>query len=144
MGLKMARCRQGIFYIQHVARMRGTPMEVQRLILDMAAADGKACHIELPQDPGQAGKAQADALTRALAGYRVRTTPVTGSKITRAQPAAVQAQAGNVKLVVAAWNIPFLDELSRFPSGAHDDQVDTFADALNALAGEYRSNLANW
>lgn len=143
-GLKMARCRQGIFYIQHVARMRGTPMEVQRLILDMAAADGKACRIELPQDPGQAGKAQADALTRALAGYRVKTTPVTGSKLTRAQPAAVQAQAGNVKLVVAGWNTPFLDELSRFPSGAHDDQVDTFADALNALAGQYRSNLEGW
>ena len=56
----------------------------------------------------------------------------------------VQAQAGNVKLVGAGWNTAFLDELSRFPSGAHDDQVDTFADALNTLAGEYRNNLAAW
>ena len=143
-GLKMAKCRQGIFYIQHAARIRGTPMEVQRLILDMAAGDGRPTRIELPQDPGQAGKAQAGALIRALAGYSVRATPVTGSKTTRAEPAAVQAQAGNVKLVSGSWNTAFLDELAVFPSGAHDDQVDAFADALNALAGEYRPNLAAW
>lgn len=143
-GLKMARCRQGIFYVAHVARMRGTPLEVQRLILEMAKADGRATRIELPQDPGQAGKAQAGALTRALAGYPVRATPVTGSKTTRAEPAAVQAQAGNVKLVSGGWNRAFLEELAVFPSGAHDDQIDAFADALNALAGEYRQNLAAW
>ena len=33
-----------------------------------------------------------------------------------------------------AWIEPFLAELCLFPAGAHDDQVDAFADALNDLA----------
>jgi predicted phage terminase large subunit-like protein len=55
-------------------------------------------------------------------------------KATRAQPAAAQCEAGNVKLVRAPWNDAFLDEVCTFPNGQFDDQVDAFADALNELA----------
>jgi phage terminase large subunit-like protein len=33
-----------------------------------------------------------------------------------------------------AWIEPFLAEVCMFPAGAHDDQVDAFADAINELA----------
>lgn len=60
--------------------------------------------------------------------------PVTGDKATRAVAAAAQAEAGNLKLVRGPWNEAFLDEVCGFPAGAHDDQVDALADAVNELA----------
>jgi predicted phage terminase large subunit-like protein len=58
----------------------------------------------------------------------------TGEKSIRARPASAQAEAGNIKLLRGPWNEAFLDEVCTFPAGAHDDQVDAFADALNDLA----------
>jgi predicted phage terminase large subunit-like protein len=122
------------FYIEHVERFRGSPADVERTILSLASTDGRATAIRLPQDPGQAGKAQAQTLVSKLAGYDVKATPVTGSKAVRATPAAAQAEAGNVKLVAGPWNEAFIEEVCGFPAATHDDQVDAFADALNALA----------
>ena len=50
----------------------------------------------------------------------------------RASPAAAQA-AGNIKLVRGAWNEAFLQEVSVFPRGFHDDQVDGMSGAFNWL-----------
>jgi predicted phage terminase large subunit-like protein len=133
-GVRMARDHAGLFYVEHVERFRGTPAEVERAILNCAATDPPGTAIRLPQDPGQAGKAQAQTLVGKLAGYDVKATPVTGSRGGGAPPAASQAEAGNVKLVSALWNEAFLEELCSFPAATHDDQVDAFADALNALA----------
>ena len=104
-------------------------------MLATASQDGSSCSIRIPQDPGQAGKAQAEDYVRALAGYMVTALPVTGSKETRAKPLAAQSEIGNVRLVRGAWNDAFLDEIEMFPAGAHDDQVDAAADALRELAG---------
>lgn len=133
-GVKVSRDPQGIFYVEHVARDRWGPADVERTILSYATTDTTATAIRLPQDPGQAGKAQAQTLVRMLAGYDVKATPVTGSKEVRATPAAAQAEARNVKIVAGPWNEAFLEELCSFPANAHDDQVDAFADALNTLA----------
>ncbi len=100
-----------------------------------ASQDGSGCYIRIPQDPGQAGKAQAEDYVRALAGYMVTALPVTGDKETRAKPLAAQSEIGNVRLVRGPWNEAFLDEIETFPAGAHDDQVDAAADALRELAG---------
>lgn len=133
-GVRMSRDAQGVFYVEHVERFRGTPSEVERAIFGHAATDPPGTAIRLPQDPGQAGKAQAQTLVSKLAGRDVKATPVTGSKAVRATPAAAQAEAGNVKIVAAPWNEAFLEEIGAFPAATHDDQVDAFADALNALA----------
>jgi predicted phage terminase large subunit-like protein len=90
--------------------------------------------VRLPQDPAAAGKSDAATKIRLLAGYPVRVAAVSGEKALRAQPAAAQTEAGNVKLLRGGWNAAFLDELSTFPNGRFDDQVDAFADALNELA----------
>ena len=78
----------------------------------------------IPQDPGQAGKAQRAYLAGKLAGAIVRFSPETGSKELRAEPFAAQAQAGNVSLVRGNWNDAFLDEVESFPSGRLKDRVD--------------------
>ncbi len=143
-GMKVRRGRDKIFYIEHISRTRGSPMEVQHLVRRIAEADRYSVRQLIPQDPGQAGKYQADAFVRLLAGYNVRTQTVTGDKVTRANPASAQAEAGNIKLVRGPWTEAFLAEIATFPSGRHDDQVDAVSDAINALAGEYRQNLAAW
>ena len=73
-----------------------------------------------------------------LAGYRVNAEPSTGSKIARAEALSKQAEWGNVRVLRAAWSSAFLSEMTDFPSGAHDDQVDAAASAFNKLALEMR------
>jgi predicted phage terminase large subunit-like protein len=132
-GAKLTRTSEGRFVVEDVVRLRGSPDEVEAAIVATASRDGAGVQIRLPQDPGQAGKAQALYLTRKLAGYRVHSQPVTGDKSTRAAPLAAQVNVGNVSIVQAPWNRALLDELASFPSGAHDDQVDALADAFAGL-----------
>lgn len=132
-GVLLACEQTGRFVVEDVVRMQGSPDQVEEVIRRTALADGLAVTIALPQDPGQAGKAQAVYLTRALAGFVVKTTPETGAKATRAAPVAAQLNIGNIALVRASWNQPLLDELANFPAGRNDDQVDALSRAFSVL-----------
>jgi predicted phage terminase large subunit-like protein len=123
-GIGMGRTPEGKYVIWDVRRERGGPDEVKALIRNTAILDGHDVRIGFPQDPGQAGKAQVLDYARLLPGYVLDSLPVTGDKATRAAPFASQVNVGNVGIVRADWNRPFLDELAAFPSGSHDDQVD--------------------
>lgn len=141
-GAKMGRDHQGFHYIADIRRFRGSPHEVERMILNTAKQDGTSCMVSIKQDPGQAGKAQAEALTRMLAGFVVKSSIETGSKELRAAPYASQCEAGNIRLLRADWNKPYLDEIEFFPFGRFDDQVDATASAFNVLAAN--SGPARW
>jgi predicted phage terminase large subunit-like protein len=143
-GVLMSKDSNGIFYIENVVRMRGTPLEVEKLIFDTAKNDGRSVQIILPQDPGQAGKAQVQSFIRRLAGYIVKAVRPTGPKETRAAAFAAQCEAKNVKMVKARWNDCFTDELETFPLGVNDDQVDAAADAFNALLGPRKAAVLDW
>ncbi|ULJ74047.1 phage terminase large subunit [Rhizobium gallicum] len=132
-GLRMAYFK-GTLYVEDVDRGRWSPNEVNTKLKNHASQDGPNVTIRTPQDPGAAGKADAETKVKILAGYAVKVVPPTGDKATRATPASAQAEAGNVKLVRGLWNKEFLDEVCSFPNGQFDDQVDAFADALNELA----------
>ena len=136
--VKLGRLPTGLFVVLDVFRDRGGPDDVQNWIRNVSQQDkhdnGAAVRVSLPQDPGQAGKAQALAFTRLLAGMNVETTPETGDKATRAAPVAAQVNGGNFAIVKAPWNASFLDELAAFPSGVKDDQVDALSRAF-ALVG---------
>jgi predicted phage terminase large subunit-like protein len=98
-----------------------------------AAQDGRQVQIGLPQDPGQAGRAQVQFLTDRLMGHRVVSSTESGSKTTRAMPVVSQANAGNMSVLRGPWNRLFLEELQDFPGGAKDDQVDALARAFGML-----------
>jgi predicted phage terminase large subunit-like protein len=132
-GLKLGRDAGGQFVVLDVVRLRGGPHEVEQAIVATAAADGSAVAIGLPQDPGQAGRAQIRYLTARLAGHRVVASPETGAKETRAMPVASQANAGNLALRRAPWNRALLEELQDFPHGAKDDQADALSRAFSLL-----------
>lgn len=133
-GVKVGRSSDGIFYVVDVIAGQEGPAEVERLILSTASLDSTGVTLRIPQDPGAAGKAYAQTLIKLLAGYPVKAVAPTGDKVTRATPAAAQAEAGNVRLLRGNWNESFIEELCSFPAAKHDDQVDAFADAVNELA----------
>lgn len=130
-GVKMGRDDRGTYWIADVQRFRGNPGEVEQLLLATAAADGRGVRIGLPQDPGQAGKAQAAYLVRQLAGYSVTATPESGDKVTRFGPFSAQARAGNVSILRAPWTEDFLTSLEGFPEASHDDDADAASGAFN-------------
>lgn len=132
-GLKLIRDEAGRFIIGDIARIQGSPNQVEQLLLQTARLDGPSVVIGLPEDPGQAGKSQAGYLKRMLAGYTVTSSKETGSKQTRAAAVASQVEAGNISIVRAAWNYSFLDELKEFPFGSKDDQVDALSRAFHML-----------
>jgi predicted phage terminase large subunit-like protein len=132
-GTKIGKLPDGRYIVAHHCRDRTSPAGVERLIKNTADADGKEVEVSLPQDPGQAGKAQAATLIKLLAGYRVRATPESGDKITRFGGFSAQAEAGNVLVLRGNWNEIWFTELESFPEATHDDDADSTSRAFNAL-----------
>jgi predicted phage terminase large subunit-like protein len=133
-GVLLGKDSDNRYYVLDVRRGQWGADDVQREVKQMATTDGFGVRIKMPQDPGQAGKAQALQFTRYLSGYAVTTEAVSGDKETRAFGLAAQVNAGNVKLIRGDWNRAFIEELRAFPVGRADDQVDAAADAFNHLA----------
>lgn len=146
-GVLVARDGEGAFFIEDVIRGRWSAGERNDIMRQTAAADAarysEYC-IELEQEPGSGGKESAEFSVIQLAGYVVHVTRPTGEKDARAKPMAIQAEAGNVKIVAGAWNREFIDELTGFPFGKHDDQVDAAASGFNRLALHVPKRLAVW
>jgi predicted phage terminase large subunit-like protein len=132
-GVKLLADHAGRYVVLDVVRLRGSPHDVVARVVATAQQDGRAVSVGLPEDPGQAGKAQVAYFSGLLTGYYVTASRETGSKMTRAMPAASQVEARNVALVQSKWNHAFLDELGDFPDGRKDDQVDAFSRAFSML-----------
>lgn len=132
-GAKVGIDAEGTIYIADVTRDQLSPGKVERLLKNVAKRDGRGVTIDLPQDPGQAGKAQIRTLVKLLAGYTVVYGLESGSKELRAMPLAAQAEIRNVKLVAGPWVEAFLSEAEKFPRGRHKDQIDAASRALARL-----------
>ncbi|MCS3923869.1 phage terminase large subunit [Methanosalsum natronophilum] len=67
-------------------------------------------------------------------GLPIRELRADIDKITRALPAAARMESGSVYFLhQAAWLSEFEDELLSFPTGSHDDQVDTLSYAIQLM-----------
>ncbi len=132
-GCKLGKMKNGGIVIADVDRFRAGPAEVEARILAAAERDGHNVCISIPQDPGQAGKAQIRALAILLHGYNIRFTPESGSKENRAIPIAAQVEVGNVYMVRAEWNDTFLAEAMLFPNSEYLDQIDALSRAYHQL-----------
>lgn len=134
-GVLLACDAQGVYYVEHVVRGQWSALQRERIIRQTAQTDGVTVPIWVEQEPGSGGKESAEATIRALAGWAVYADRVTGDKYTRAQPLSAQTEARNVKLARGAWNAAYLDELTVFPNGRNDDQVDASSGAFSKLVG---------
>lgn len=137
-GFKMGITVQQEPVILDVWRAQLPAPDIQDAIAQNAAIDGKAVPIRLEAE--KAGIIELDYLLRdpRLHGYRIDAVPPEGDKYTRAGPFAVRVKAKKVLMVKAQWNRAYLDELSVFPSGAHDDQVDATSGAWDMLDASNR------
>lgn len=135
-GLRLGMQTNGRWVIGDLTRMRGTPDKVETCLVNTTKRHGHVCMVDLPQDPGQSGKAQVQHFTKLLMGYRVSSSPESGDKIQRAEPFAAQVNVGNVSMLRAPWNDDVINEMRTFPNGAHDDIVDAGSRAFNALSAK--------
>lgn len=134
-GVLLTRLPDGRTVAADVRRGRWSAYRVREEIVQAAADDPPGTLVVLPQDPGQAGKDQAQQHVAMLAGHAAIARPQSGSKEVRAAGWSAQQQAGNVLLVASDWNGIFVVEHKGFPRGAHDDQVDAASSGFNELAG---------
>jgi len=135
-GVLLGKRSNGRIFVADVINVRENGADVRKLIMNTAASDAALyghVTIRLPQDPGQAGKDQAQSFVRMLGGYTVTTALESGDKVTRAEPFSSQWLAGNVDVRKAAWNDDYFRQLENFPVGKLKDMVDASANAYLEL-----------
>ncbi|NLH62454.1 MAG: phage terminase large subunit [Ignavibacteriales bacterium] len=126
--------KDGIYYVLDIKRIKGTPLEVEKLIRQTAILDGTSVEIYMEQEPGSSGVNNIDHYQRqVLNGFIFYPDKKSNSKELRARPVSSAAEAGNIKLVRGSWNDDFLDEIEAFPQGEHDDQIDALSGAFEKL-----------
>lgn len=123
----------GRFFVESVVRDQLDPAGVDGLMKVTAELDGKEVPIREEREGGSSGKGQIAAHGRLLAGWDYKEVQLGADKITRAKPFRAQCELGNVYLVRAAWNEAYISELTGFPTGSHDDQVDGSSCSFNSL-----------
>jgi predicted phage terminase large subunit-like protein len=135
-GVLLGKRANGRYIILDVQNVHEKASDVRQRIKNTAQADRASrgmVKTVVPQDPGQAGKDQAEGYVKLLAGFAVGTDRETGTKVVRATPFASQWQAGNVEIVEAPWNEMLYNQFEQFPDGAHDDMVDAASGAFNEI-----------
>lgn len=145
-GVLMGKRKNGRYIVADVINKQMSASDVRATIRQTAQLDRakyKRVRIRLPQDPGQAGKEQAQSYIKFLSGFDVTTVSESGSKEARAEPMAAQWQAGNFDILIADWNDPYLLQLENFPDGQFKDMVDASANAFAEIELKTQFNVRN-
>lgn len=141
-GVKLSKLVNGRYCLQHVERVRTTPGKARAIISNTASQEREA-ELWLEEDPGQAGKSEAETLSIELAEHGPRFAKPSGSKWVRSGPASSAAERGLIEVVEGDWNEAFFDEAEAFCDPAdrqpgeaegHDDQIDGLSGGFNELA----------
>ena len=133
-GVLIGKRKSGGLVVADVINMRLNSSEVRNTVLNTAKADKAAYtskyRIRMNQDPGQAGKDQADQYIKMLSGFSVNVERESGSKETRAEPLSAQwigvkgAEKGNVYVLNAPWTSAYLAQMDGFPDRKFKDMAD--------------------
>lgn len=132
----LGKRRNGRYVIADATNNRLKAEKVRSMVKQCAVSDKakyKRVRIRLSQDPGQAGKEQAESYIKMLAGFNVTTVKESGDKESRAEPFAAQWQAGNVDVVAGPWTEALLGQYESFPESKFKDMVDAGSNAFNEL-----------
>lgn len=129
----------GRFYLVDMVRDRMGFTTTCQAIKDMRAKWPRA-RLIVVEDKAN-GPAVVDSLKQAVPGL-VLWDPGRDSKEARANAVTPYFEAGNVLLPVnAEWAEDYIAEMTAFPLGANDDQVDATTQALLRLGGRVRPRL---
>ncbi len=141
-GVLIGKRKNGRYIIADVINRRCDSSEVRELIKMTCKTDktkrGRVV-TRLPQDPGQAGKDQAQSYLKLLSGFFVKILPESGDKVTRAEPLSAQwlglegMDKGNVDVLIADWNEMYFNQMESFPQSKFKDMVDASSSAFNEI-----------
>lgn len=140
-GAKVGLLRDGRVLIDHLHRHQWASADVNALILNTAASDGREVFIREEQEPGSAGAAVVQQRQRQLMGYLYEGRRSTGEKIVRWQPFSVHVNNGNVLVAPGAWRREMIAEMEAAPRGRKDDQIDALSLAYNELTLALQTGL---
>jgi predicted phage terminase large subunit-like protein len=150
-GVLLYVLTDGRYVIADVQGIQGTPGEVEALILQTAAIDGRDTEVMLWQDPGAAGVSERDHMTDVLRGYRVHTVRAARNKLAYAGTWSARVEQSRVLVMKAPWTAAYISEHEAFPGGKNDDQVDATSGAFQiadggASVGDWLAAMdqANW
>lgn len=132
----LGKRKNGRYVLADATNNRLKAEKVRNLVKQCAILDKakyKRVRTRLSQDPGQAGKEQAESYIKMLAGFNVVAVKESGSKESRAEPFAAQWQAGNVDVVASTWTEQLLGQYESFPESKFKDMVDAGSNAFNEL-----------
>lgn len=132
-GLKMGLLPDEGIAVMDIVRVQKEIPDVHKLIVQTAKLDGTDTEIVLEAE--KAGITEFQYLLRDpdMQGYTISTQTPEGDKYTRAGPFASRVKGGRV-MIQAGPNVrAYLNELSMFPAGANDDQVDASSGAYKTL-----------
>ena len=148
-GVLIGKRKNGQFVVLDVINRQIKAGEVRKLIMMTAKMDQEKyrwvglVRQRLPQDPGQAGKDQAQGYAIMLSGYDVKFLPESGDKETRAAPMAAQWQMGNFDVMTGEWNEEYFNQLESFPESKFKDMVDAGSSAFNEVTIGMSFNLGD-
>lgn len=126
----------GVYYVEDIEHVQLSSMKVEDLQKQTAKSDGFWTKIFEEKEPGSSGDYTIEKKRKEIfKGYAYEGVRSTGSKIQRAMPASAAAERRVIKIVRGCRNVEKLfAELEGFPGAPHDDLVDAFSGAFNALA----------
>lgn len=122
----------GILYIADGFRGRIEFPDQRRYVKERITEERDTRHCIESALHGQAFVQELQREVR-FANRSIRAVRVDVDKQTRALAWQARAEAGKVVLVRGPWIDEFLDEVSRFPHGKHDDQVDAISLAVQMI-----------
>ena len=110
-------------WIRDVVRMRGKSPERDNLVRACTEKDGM--NVPIGVENSIDSKDSVNAMQTALLGRRtVIPINISIDKVARAGYIEPIFEAGHVHCLRGSWNLDWLQEVTEFPSGKHDDQVD--------------------
>lgn len=111
-------------FISDVQRGQWEAPERNRRMIKSAEMDGSSTQVRIEV---VAGYKDAYTIIKAELRGKMIVKPFTpeGDKVSRASFLEPIFEAGNIVLLRAPWNAPWMEEMSAFPGGKHDDQVDS-------------------
>lgn len=132
------RYKDNVWTITDAYQIQTAAANVEKLVFNLArqdkheaAVNGTTYRLRWEIEPGSASVRESIRWTTHLKGIDAKGVRSTDDKLSRARACSVQAEVGNVKMLVAPWNSMLLSHLHGFPDLAHDDLFDALSGAFN-------------
>lgn len=143
------------FFIEHMVRGQYSAHRAETVFRASAELDLLECptvEYGMEQEPGSSGAYTIMHFDQILQKLRKERNmgekalvehKATNSKLLNSQPLLAAAEDGKVWFVEGEWNHAFIDEVTTYPEGAHDDQMDAVSACYKQLSGK-KALSASW